>query len=337
MAPKIKIILFRILVVVLIWTTGVAGLIIFGTAKPPPAAPAITNPFSALDLHALPELRRYRARDGAQLYYRMYPAAGRQVAVLVHGSAGSGVDMHGLALALQEVGVTVLVPDLRGHGANLPHGDIAYVGQLDDDLTDFIAMMKPEFPDSLWTALGFSSGAGFTLRMAADIPLGQELDRFVLVSPYLRYNAPSVRSSGSGTTREASGSVPAVPQSWATVSTGRIIGITILNSLGVHFWDGLPVLAFPVPSNLATVTQTYSWRLQKNFGAHDDYLADIRRAARPVKVFVGEADELLDARKLKIEFHSQRTDIPVLILPGLGHSDMVTRPVAIRALVAAFE
>jgi pimeloyl-ACP methyl ester carboxylesterase len=55
-----------------------------------------------------------------------------------------------------------------------------------------------------------------------------------------------------------------------------------------------------------------------------------------MQVFVGGSDELLDAQKLKDEFQSQRSDVPVSIIPGMGHSDMVTRPEAIRALVAAF-
>ena len=85
------------------------------------------------------------------------------------------------------------------------------------------------------------------------------------------------------------------------------------------------------------MTQTYSWRLQQNFGAHKDYLADIRRITRPVQVYVGEADELIEAEKVKVEFASQRTDIPVVILPGMGHSDIVTNRDAIRILVATFQ
>jgi pimeloyl-ACP methyl ester carboxylesterase len=76
--------------------------------------------------------------------------------------------------------------------------------------------------------------------------------------------------------------------------------------------------------------------MYKNFGADDDYLADIRRTIRPMRVFVGASDELLDAEKLRTEFQSQRSGVPVSIIPGLGHSDMVTRPDAIRAVVAAF-
>jgi pimeloyl-ACP methyl ester carboxylesterase len=235
--------------------------------------------------------------------------------------------MHPLALALQHEGITTLVPDLRGHGANRPHGDIAYIGQLDDDLEDFLAKERPEFSGSTWTILGFSSGAAFALRFAAESPAGQLVDRYVIVSPYLRYNAPSVRQAETGS---------AAPQSWAAVSLGRIIGLSMLNQWGVHFLDDLPVLTFPVPANIEATTRTYSWRLCKNFGADDDYLADIRRVARPMQVFVGGSDELLDAEKLKTEFRSQRSDVPVSIIPGRGHSDMVLRPDAIHALVAAF-
>jgi non-heme chloroperoxidase len=327
MKQKLKRIVRWVCISLLIYSAIVAGLIVFGTAKPPAVAPVITKPFADIDTQALPELLRYKARDGALLSYREYRASGRLVAVLLHGSAGSGVDMHPLALALQRAEITVLVPDLRGHGANRPHGDISYVGQLDDDLADFITNKKPELSNSTWTILGFSSGAAFALRFAAESPAGQLVDRYVLVSPYLRYDAPSVRQSEPGS---------AAPQSWASASVGRIVGLTMLNQWGVHIWDGLPVLAFPVPANIDAATKTYSWRMYKNFGADDDYLADIRRAVRPMQAFVGGSDELLDSEKLKTEFQSQRSDVPVSIIPDLGHSDMVTRPDAIRALVAAF-
>lgn len=294
----------------LVYGAIVGGLIAFGTARPPAVAPAITKPFADIDTRSLPDLLRYKARDGALLSYREYRAFDSNVVVLLHGSAGSGVDMHPLAMALQRAGITALVPDMRGHGANRPHGDITYVGQLEDDLTDLITDKKPEFVNSTWTMLGFSSGAAFALRFAAESPAGQLVDRYVLVSPYLRHDAPSVRKSEPGS---------AAPQSWASASVGRIVGLTMLNRRGVHIWDGLPVLAFPVPANIDATTKTYSWRMYRNFGADDDYLADIRRARRPMQVFVGGADELLDARKLQSEFQSQRSNVPVFILSGLSH------------------
>lgn len=305
----------------------VGGLIAFGTAKPPAVAPAITKPFADIDTQDLPDRVRYRARDGAMLSYREYRASDSKVVVLLHGSAGSGIDMHPLALAYQRAGITALVPDLRGHGENHPHGDVAYVGQLEDDLTDLITDKKPKFLNSTWTILGFSSGAAFALRFAAQSPAGQLVDHYVLVSPYLRYDAPSIRKSEPG---------HAAPQSWASASVGRIIGLTMLNQWGVRVWNGLPVLAFPVPANIEAATRTYTWRMYRNFGAHDDYLADIRGVLRPMRVFVGGSDELLDAQKLKAEFQQQRSDVPLSIIPGMGHSDMVTRHEPILAIVAAY-
>jgi len=320
---------------------ALAGLVVFGTSKPPALLPSITNPFSSMDYSALPPLKQYQARDGARLSFRTYVAGGKQVAVLIHGSAGSSSDMHALAMALQRSGITVYVPDLRGHGANFPHGDIAYAGQLDDDMTDLLTQIKPAFSDAKQTLVGFSSGGGFALRVAADSPLGLFFDRYVLLSPYLRYDAPTLRTNAAKgpelKTDEGKSSGPVAEQTWAKAFTGRIIGLTILNRFGIHAFDGLPVVAFGVPPNVASVTKSYSLRLQQNFEPHDDYLADIRAVSRPMHIFVGGADELFIPEKMQEVFHSQRSDIPVTILPGLSHSDMVTSPEAIQAVVATFQ
>ncbi len=317
-----KIFTVVILVVGVLPVLIVAGLIIFGAAEPPAPLASVTKPFISMDYNALPALDQYKARDGARLSFRTYPAGRQQVAVLIHGSAGGSSSMHALALALQRAGITVYVPDLRGHGANTPHGDIAYVGQLDDDMADFLAVTKPTLPKSKWTLLGFSSGGGFALRVAADKPLGQMFDRYILLSPYLRYNAPTMRTNA---------------VSWSKAYIGRIIGLRILNLFGIHFFDGLPVVAFAVPPNVASITSTYSLRLQRNFGPHEDYLADIRSVSRPTRVYIGSADQLFIPEKMREVFQSQRRDVPVTILPGLDHSDMVTSPEAISAVVAAFQ
>jgi non-heme chloroperoxidase len=323
----------RLCLYVLVWSGVIAGLLVFGTARPPPVDTALTQPFASIDEHGLPTLRTYRARDGAQLSFRAYPAGEQRAAVLIHGSSGSSVDMHPLALALQAAGVTVYVPDIRGHGADRPHGDIAYVGQLEDDLADLMRTVRPEQGAAEWTLVGFSSGGGFALRVAAERPLGQSFDRYILLSPYLKYNAPSLRGRDEPVPGAPAGSAARV-QAWTAVSTGRIIGLTILNALGVHHWDGLPVVSFAVPANVSTVTASYSWRLARNFQPHADYLGDIRAVTRPMHVYVGDADQLFVADRMRAEFQAQRPDIAVSTVPGMGHSDMVTRPAAISAVVA---
>src|SRR5258708_23660530 len=163
---------FRVLsIVVLLCVTILAGMIAFGTAKAPQRAQSIVDPFRGVDFSDLPPPNRYTARDGATLTYREYRAASpsgageKQVAVLIHGSSDSGLGLHAMAKMLAQAGVTVFVPELRGHGANQPLGDIAYVGQLDDDLADFVQQQRPQHPATRWALAGFSSGGGFALRI----------------------------------------------------------------------------------------------------------------------------------------------------------------------------
>ena len=315
---------------------AIAGLLVFGTAEPPPPMRSITSTFATTNVRDLPPIERYRARDGADLAYRSYPAGNRQVAVLIHGSAGSSSDMHVLALALQGAHVSVIVPDLRGHGANLPHGDIAYPGQLDDDIADLVQFLQQRFPGAGRTLLGFSSGGGFALRIAADPGLGKQFDRTVLLAPYLGYDSPALRSNAAKGASKKDNDPPAAYQSrWVSANVGRIIGLTILGRFGVHVFDGLPVVAFAVPPGEPSVTASYSWRLQQNFGPHPDVLADIRAVPVSTRVFVGSEDELFIPERMQDLFHAQRPGIAVEVLPGLGHSEMVSSDAAIEAVLAA--
>jgi non-heme chloroperoxidase len=332
-----KLALIGIITLGLLAALGVAGLIAFGSAKSPGVLAAVTNPFAAIDYSSLPPLQKYQARDGTALYFRHYAAGPNQVAVLIHGAAGSSGDMHLLALALQRAGVTVYVPDIRGHGANLPHGDIAYVGQLDDDMSDFMAVEKPALPHAAWCLVGFSSGGGFALRIAAEDPLGRLFDRYILLSPYLKYNAPSTRTLAADSKSPPAAAAPVSIENWAAAARGRIIGLSIANRFGVRAFDGLPVVAFAVPANIDTVTKEYSWRLQRNFQPHDSYVADIRAVSRPMRVYVGAVDQLFIPEKLQGEFQAQRRDIPVSIIPAMGHTDMITNPKAIELIAAEFE
>jgi pimeloyl-ACP methyl ester carboxylesterase len=237
--------------------------------------------------------------------------------------------MHRMAEALLQRGVTVYVPDLRGHGANYPHGDISYLGQLDDDMADFMSAVHPQYNNAQWTLVGFSSGGGFALRIAGSDP-GKDFGRFVFVSPYLRYNAPTVRPATPNEKASPEHNV------WYSVSIKRIVGLSIFNSVGIHHFDGLPVLAFPVPTGIEATTASYSFRLEENFQPRGNYQADIRAIKKPAQVFVGGQDELFLPEKFADVFDKDRSDIPVTIVPGLGHSDMVTKPEAITAVANTF-
>ena len=126
-----------------------AGLIAWPLHQPPELK-SISAYRNAMDFSALPELTRFQARDGSALAYRHYPAqapsTGR-IAVVVHGSSGSSQGaVHALSLALAARGVQIYAVDIRGHGASGNRGDIAYLGQLEDDMADLVTEIRKTNP-----------------------------------------------------------------------------------------------------------------------------------------------------------------------------------------------
>ncbi len=302
----------------------VVGTIVFDVPKTPPPAPTVSGPLRAADLAGLPAVRRFTARDGAVLAYRLYAGGPERTAVLIHGSAGSGSDMNDVAKALVSAGATVIVPDIRGHGQSGPHGDIAYIGQLEDDLDDLLTSVHDRRSRREETTLiGFSSGGGFALRIAGG-RLGSRFSRYILLAPFLRYDAPNARpGTGSG--------------GWTSVAVPRIAALSLVNRLGITTVNGLPVIAFALPAgNPQHLTATYSYRLLTNFEPDDDYVGDLRRTSRPVMAMGGANDETFLSSELEAALAAGKPDIRVDIVPGVGHTGLTTTPVGTAAIVKAW-
>jgi len=331
-----------IMTVLLTCLVVLGGMIGFGTAKAPPPLAALASPYRNVDFTDLPPLEHYTARDGASLAYREYaailPSGGvasdaaprPQAAVLLHGASASSMSLHALAKELARAGITVFALDLRGHGDNHPHGDLHYLGQFDDDIADFARFARPQHPSAQWSLVGFSAAGGLALRFDSG-PDGNLFDRYLLLAPFLNVRAPTQRQRDSSPPAGASAPKSNL-QSFAAPYTGRLIAILLFDSIGVHWFDSLPVMAFAVPPDSKSFTQTYSMRLLASFAPRPDYLTDIRNTHQPTSVIVGQADEFLIAEQFAPVVHSQRPDVPVIILPGLGHLDLVTQPAALAAV-----
>src|SRR5208283_1653252 len=208
-------------------------LMLASPVRPPPPLASIHEGATRIDASGAPDLSRFQARDGTWLAYRLYPAANGardRIAVLAHGSSASSIEMHPIAMALAAEGLTAVAVDFRGHGASGTRGDVAYPGQLDDDLADLIAELRKTHSDARFSLIGHSAGGGFALRVAA-LPLGGAFDRFVLLAPYLGYSAPTNRpAEGAGL--------------WASPDLPRIIATLMLSRLGIDWPQSLPAIAF---------------------------------------------------------------------------------------------
>ena len=283
----------------------------------PPELTSISNTVRAVDRSDMPGTERFHGRDGTELAYRHYPARGPesgQIAVLVHGSSGSSVAVHALARGLAERGIETYAPDARGHGASGSRGDIAYLGQLEDDLADLVGVIRKASPAAPLTLIGHSSGGGFALRVAGS-PIQNLFTRTVLLAPYLGYDAPSTRQDAGG---------------WASPDIPRILALSMLRGLGIVCCESLPTVAFAVPPNSSHIlASTYSYRLMRNFAASRDYRADIAAAGRPVVLFAGAADELMFSDKFA---EAVGPRVPVRLIDGVNHMEIASSPAAISAI-----
>jgi pimeloyl-ACP methyl ester carboxylesterase len=311
----------------LIWPLALIGVVAlalgFMLAAPltqPPRLASIQSGALAIGDEGKPDLSRFQARDGAWLAYRLYPVGQGQtsrLAILAHGSSASSDEMHAIAKELAASGVAAVAIDARGHGASGTRGDIASIGQLDDDLADLIAHVRAAYPKARLTLIGHSSGGGFALRIAAG-PLGASFDRFVLLAPYLGYQAPTNRpAEGTGL--------------WATPDIPRIIAITMLGRIGIDWPQSLPAIAFANPPDAAMfVISHYSFRLMVNYGPPQDWQGALQAAAGRIELIAGEQDELMDAPAYQ-KFVAP-LGVRVTVLPGVDHMGIVYTPAALAAI-----
>jgi pimeloyl-ACP methyl ester carboxylesterase len=178
--------------------------------------------------------------------------------------------------------VTAVALDIRGHGASGTRGDIAYPGQLEDDLADLTAGLRKAYPAARFSLIGHSSGGGFALRIAGS-KFGDAFERFILLAPYLGYSAPTNRPS------EDSGL-------WASPDMPRIVATLALERVGIDWPQSLPALAFAnAPEAKMFVTSQYSFRLMQNHTAPLDWRGAFARAKGRITVIAGADDELMDA------------------------------------------
>lgn len=299
---------------------AIAVMIAFGTANPPAPLTAVTGAVMNAEYCDLPPLESFTARDGTSLAYRIYRGKGDdRVAVLVHGSSGDSHAMHAVGLTLAKAGITAYALDIRGHGASGRKGDIDYIGQLDDDIADIVTQLRDRHPKAQLTMIGHSSGGGFALRTAGGC--NHDLfDRYVLLAPLLHQDAPTTRPNAGG---------------WVQPFVMRIIGLDILDRLGVPWFQHLPVLAFALPPEVSgKATMTYSYRLQLSFRPHADYMGDVRAITRPTKVMVGAGDELFIADQYAPLLKPAQEKLRVMLLPGVTHIGIVVQPEALAAIVA---
>ena len=314
----VKMLLYALSSIALVLLLMVTAALVWGSPGTPAPIASINDPFNSVDFSHMPALKNYQGADGAQLFYREYAPQSDNIkgsAVLIHGSSASSESLHPMATALAAAGVHVYALDVRGHGASVPKGHIAFIGQLESDLQSFVQTVQPPIPSTL---IGFSSGGGFVLRVAAS-EMQTSFDSYLLLAPYLGHTAPNYRPDSGG---------------WVSVGVPRIVALNALNAAGIRCWNDLPVVRFALTEeDKSFLTPEYDFNLAMNFAANADYQADLLNAKGKVAILAGDADEAFKTQELQGMVQSAGKDWPVQLLPGVQHILLTLDPEALKAIV----
>lgn len=269
----------------------------------------------ARGISEVPDPKGFQMADGWQMPVRRYGQkdTSKPLLIFIHGSGWLGIQFNRLASRLSDQAY-VVVPDLRGHGESPERrGDVDYIGQMEDDIAALIEAER--LPGQAVILAGHSSGGGLVTRFAGG-EHGSKIDKAILLAPFLKYNAP--------TTRENSGG-------WAHALTGRIIGLSMLNTVGITALNHLTIIQFNMPEVVRSgeyghlATLAYSYRLNEGYAPRTEYLEDVADLPE-FSLIVGSDDEAFYANKYEEVMSAVTGKGSYHILPGEKHLSIVDAP-----------
>jgi pimeloyl-ACP methyl ester carboxylesterase len=85
----------------------------------------------------------------------------------------------------------------------------------------------------------------------------------------------------------------------------------------------------------AFLTPAYSFALAQNFRPERDYRANIRAVNQPLRVVAGKDDEVFYVEHFAEVFRAAGKDVPVTLIPGIGHIPLTLEQAAVQVVVAA--
>ncbi len=255
--------------------------------------------------------KEYETRHGDRLPLRVYGEGVEDtVLILLHGISIYGYYFDEMATYLAEQSTArVYVPDLRGHGyAPGPPGDLDYEEQLVDDVADLVAHVREEMPQARVIVGGHSAGGGLVVHFA-ESEQSEGVDGYLLIAPSLGREAPSTGDDVGGLLE---------------MRLPRMIGLGLLNRVGINALDGLDVfyMAYPEERQRERMVLTYSWRHAKGY-TPPDYARALESIDVPLLLVAGSEDEVFDAEHYPsiIEEHAPHGE--VVITPEHDHFEDV--------------
>jgi non-heme chloroperoxidase len=284
------------------------------------------------------EKSTYTARDKAKLSFDTYscdPATpAKATVVFLHGSTYNTKRYAVIAKALLKQQFDVVLLDWRGHGASEgQRGDVDYVGQLEDDLSDFIDYYRNESELPIILG-GHSAGAVVCLRYTVKYGC-DKIDSLAIVAPAIsspmeaiRYRAPASEWQYKVRYFRAPQPQDAAPEA-ALKHAPTFKASAFLWAKFLPFLRHRAILTFPANPKMAEVEGRvlgYSYNLMLSCDI-TDYANALNRLNVPVLLMAGESDEILHPDFIATLFHwhlPPHIDKKLVELPRVNHMSVVS-------------
>lgn len=203
---------------------------------------------AAMDTSDLPAAETITVAGDCKLAFRHYPGRSdaRTIVVLIHGSAGSGAQLHALASGIAASGTAqVYTLDMRGHGLSegKPGHAVFHVEQPCQDIAEFIAFLDRTTPHARIILGGHSAGGGLALRFSRS-RAGRRVAGYLFLTPYVGLGSPTIRPLFGG---------------WIAVRMNRLRAVILANVLGIKRFNNMTVISFDLSGCPDRGSYTPSW------------------------------------------------------------------------------
>lgn len=132
----------------------------------------------------------FKTRDSISLYANWFDAQSNTTIILIHGILATNYQYNTSAGLLSETTkANVITLDLRGHGKSEgKSGDVSYIDQYVDDISDVINNVREENPDQKILLAGHSMGGGIAMRYVTKKSV-EPVDGYLLFAPALGWES----------------------------------------------------------------------------------------------------------------------------------------------------
>jgi pimeloyl-ACP methyl ester carboxylesterase len=271
------------------------------------------EPFSFRELRnvqeiPIPPIETVTASDGIKLAYRAYvPKHPKAGIIFYHGGgahSAAGYQYLGAVLSAKYK-IATFTPDIRGHGGSEgARGDAPNPQQVLKDISSLVVHIKKHYPHLPIYLGGHSSGAGLVLNYSGFAGKA-DVEGYVFLAPQLGYRSKTERADN--------------PHPFAQVN---VLPFIINGMIGGFLLGHSKAVTFNYPAKLLEADAGfvgYNTVNMANALTPSAPQEQLNQLDKPLGVWIGDSDEVLDADKVVSFVKSASSGIYVKKVSGEKH------------------